>query len=91
MSTRYSIAAARTQLPSIVHEAEQGSVAELTRRGKPVAVVLSIADYERLTRARPNFWRALQAFRKSHDLAGLDVDETFEGVRDPDPGREVAW
>jgi antitoxin Phd len=91
MGTRYSIAEARNQLPAIVHDAEEGSVAELTRRGKPVAVVLSIADYERLTRARPDFWRSLQAFRKSHDLADLDVDRIFEGVRDRAPGREVEW
>ena len=91
MSTRYSMAEARNQLPAIVHDAEQGSVAELTRRGKPVAVVLSIADYERLTRGRPNFWHALQAFRKTHELADLDVDRIFEGVRDRAPGREVEW
>jgi antitoxin Phd len=91
MSTRYSIAEARSRLPAIVHDAEQGSVAELTRRGKPVAVVLSVAEYERLTRARPDFWDALQEFRKSHDLADLDVDALFEGVRDRAPGREAEW
>ncbi len=91
MSTRYSIAEARNQLPAIVHEAERGSVAELTRRGKPVAVVLSIADYERLTRARPDFWHALQEFRKRHDLAALDLDAIFEGARDRSPGRTVEW
>ena len=84
MSARYSIAEARNQLPAIVHAAEEGSVAELTRRGKPVAVVLSFADYKRLT-------RALQEFRKSHALGDLDVDEIFDSVRDRAPGREVKW
>jgi antitoxin Phd len=91
VSARYSIAEARNQLPAIVHAAEEGSVAELTRRGKPVAVVLSIADYERLKRARPDFWRTLQEFRKSHALGDLDVDDVFDGVRDRAPGREVEW
>jgi prevent-host-death family protein len=42
MSKRYSIAEARNHLPAIVHDAERGKPIHLTRRGKPVAVLLSI-------------------------------------------------
>jgi len=91
VSKKYSIAEARNQLPAIVHDAEKGTVAELTRRGKPVAVLVSVAHYERLVRNRPDFWSALQAFRKTHDLAELDVEPIFAGLRDPSPGREVKW
>jgi antitoxin Phd len=91
MSKKYSIAEARNSLPAIVHDAEKGTVAELTRRGKPVAVLISIADYQQLARARPDFWSALQAFRKQHDLADIDVEQTFAGVRDRSPGRAVKW
>ncbi len=91
MSKRYSIAEARNQLPAIVHDAEKGKPVELTRRGKPVAILLSVAEYERLSLARPNFWGALQAFRARHDFNELDVDQIFDGVRDRSPGREVKW
>jgi antitoxin Phd len=91
MGKRYSIADAQGRLRAIVHDAEKGDVAELTRRGKPVAVVLSIADYERLRGAPGNFWSALQEFRASHDLAGLDVEAVFEGARDRSPGRDSKW
>ena len=91
MSKQYSIAQARDHLPSIVHDAEKGSPVELTRRGKPVAVLLSIADYQRLARGRPDLWQLLQAFRERNDLEAMDVDEIFGDVRDRSPGREVTW
>jgi prevent-host-death family protein len=91
MGKRYSIAEARNQLPAIVHDAEKGRPVELTRRGKPVAVLMSFADYERLARARPDFWKALQAFRERTDVTDLDVDGIFAGVRDRSPGGGVKW
>jgi prevent-host-death family protein len=80
MSKRYSIAEARNQLPAIVHDAEKGKPVELTRRGKPVAVLMSFSDYEKLARMRPDFWSSLQAFRERSDLTDLDVDAIFAGV-----------
>ena len=41
MVKKYSIAEARTHLPTIIDEAEAGLEIELTRRGKPVAVIVS--------------------------------------------------
>ena len=41
MSKSYSIAKARDQLAELVHRAEKGAAVELTRHGKPVAVILS--------------------------------------------------
>ena len=48
MSKAYSIAEARNQLSRVVHEAESTGEVQLTRRGKPVAVVLSMDEYRRL-------------------------------------------
>ena len=36
-----SIADARNRLPALVHQAEAGEAVTITRRGKPVAVVIS--------------------------------------------------
>ncbi|MEW6569314.1 MAG: type II toxin-antitoxin system prevent-host-death family antitoxin, partial [Chloroflexota bacterium] len=41
MTKRYSIAEARQNLAAVVHELERRARIELTRRGKPVAVMLS--------------------------------------------------
>jgi antitoxin Phd len=92
MSKTYSIAEARQNLAAIVHEAERQSPIELTRRGEPVAVLLSIQEYQRLLSARASFWDAYTSFRHSVDLSQLDIEPSvFEGVRDPSPGREVDW
>jgi prevent-host-death family protein len=45
MSKRYSIAEARNNLASIVHELEVIDNIELTRRGKSVAVLLSNGSF----------------------------------------------
>ena len=52
MNDAYSIAEAKNNLSGLVHEAEQGHPVRLTRRGKPVAVLISTAQYERLSKPR---------------------------------------
>jgi prevent-host-death family protein len=41
MTRQVSIAEAKNRLPAIVHQVEKGSGVQLTRYGKPVAVLLS--------------------------------------------------
>jgi len=90
MSRRYSIAEARAHLPSIVDEVEVGPPVEITRRGKPVAVVLSSAQYESLTLQRSSFADAYRLFRNKFDLAELDLEADFgASLRDRGSGRKV--
>jgi prevent-host-death family protein len=92
MTKRYSIAEARHNLAAIVHEAERAAPIELTRRGEPVAVLLSIAEYRRLSGTANSFWEAYAAFRDSIDLSQLQIEpDVFDGTRDASPGREVSW
>ncbi len=93
MTKKYSIAEARDNLPGVIHEVEGGARVELTRRGKPVAVLMGIEAYERLAEGRRDFWEAYEEFRREFDLAQLAIDpeETFNGVRDGSPGREFSW
>jgi prevent-host-death family protein len=72
-----------------VRDAEHGKPAHITRRGRAVAVVMSADDYRRLSVGSTDLWSAIEAFRQSHDLDDLDVDEVFAGVRDRTIGREV--
>ena len=90
MPKTYSIAEARHNLAAIVHEAERQSSVALTRRGEPVAILLSMHEYQRLLAKETRFWDAYTAFRTSVDLTQLDIEpNVFHGVRDPAPGREV--
>jgi prevent-host-death family protein len=91
MSRQHSIASAKNNLPALVHEAELGDPIEITRRGQPVAVLLSMAEYRRLSDARPDAWERLQTFRANYDLAELDIAGALAGTRDASPGREVPW
>ena len=91
MTKKYSIAEARDNFTSVVHEAEKGTQVELTRRGKPVAVLIGVGDFERLTQDGSGFWKAYEAFRSRSDLAKIDPDEVFGDVRDPSPGRDFDW
>ena len=91
MAKRYSIAEARSNLPSIVDQAEAGQEIELTRRGKPVAVVVSLRELERLRGERVPFGEAYRRFLKAHQLSEVGADkDPFESARDRSPGRIVA-
>jgi len=92
MIPRYSVAQARNRFAEIVHSLESQQRVEVTRRGRTVAVMISIEAYEQMQAAQADFWDSYQAFRTAHDLAGLDIGpETFARVRDRSSGREAAW
>lgn len=91
MSQRYSIADARTSLPTIVDQAEAGQRVELTRRGKPVAVVVSLREFERLRGGRPRFSDAYRNFLAKYSLKEVGFDDDFAPyTRDRGTGRKVS-
>ena len=90
MTKRYTIAEARQNLSAVVHELERRARIELTRRGRPVAVMLSMREFERVSAPYGRFWEAYVAFRQTANLRKLEIEPSvFEGVRDRSPGREV--
>ena len=92
MTPNYSISEARHNLAALVHELESQDRIQLTRRGEPVAVLLSMRAYRRLTAPRANFWDAYQSFRKAFSLSKLNIQPAvFEAVRDRSIGREAGW
>jgi len=53
------------------------------RRGKPVAVLLSIQEYGRLSRKYTGFWSAVSEFRRKVEDEGIEIsDRDFKGLRD---------
>ena len=89
MAKQFSIAEAKSNLPAIIHSVEDGPCVQLTRHGKPVAVLLSIREYELLVLKKKGFWRALKDFRKVIEKEGIQItDLDFKGLRDTSFGRE---
>ncbi len=92
MPKQYSIAQARDHLTGIVHDVERGEPVELTRRGKAVAIVMSLDEYRRATGRATSFPAAWEAFRRTADLDGLAFsDEELAQLRDRSPGRDFRW
>lgn len=90
MSRRCSIAEARSNLATIVDQAEAGQEIELTRRGKPVAVLVSLREMERLRGERAGFGEAYRRFLKAHSLSEFGLDSGFfDSTRGGEPGRKV--
>ncbi|MBT9587641.1 type II toxin-antitoxin system Phd/YefM family antitoxin [bacterium] len=81
----FTVAEARNQLPNLLHLVESSGSVQISRRGKPVAVVMSMHDYQKLKQAGPTFAEFLSDFRDRHDLTGLE--DVFLDVRDRTPGR----
>lgn len=87
----YSIAEARSHLPTILDQAEAGREIELTRRGRPVAVVVSCQAFERLRGRRPRFGDAYRAFLERHSLEAIGLDDNLADFsREKTSGRPVA-
>jgi prevent-host-death family protein len=79
MAHKYSLAEAKAQLPAIIDQAEEGETIELTRHGKSIAVVISLAEFERLkgSRSRSKFGDTYRAFLDKFSLTEVGVDKRF--------------
>ena len=87
-----SITEARAGLPGLIKAVEGGSAVQITRWGRPVAVLVSATTYQQLSSGRPAFGDVLAEFgrRSSIERDGLDRDE-FKDLRDGAEGRAVEW
>jgi antitoxin Phd len=90
LEAQYTIAEAKNKLPAIIHSVEKGAPVKLTRHGRPVAVLLSIRQYEGLSREKVGYWDALKSLRNRMEVEDIQVsDADFEGLRDDSRGRDV--
>ncbi len=89
MEKQFSIAEAKSKLPAIIHSVEDGPSVKLTRHGKPVAVLLSIREYEQLSKNKTGFWKAISEFRSKLEAEDIKItDADFEDTREAATGRE---
>ena len=70
---------AKATLSAVVDQAVQGEPSVITRHGRPEAVVLSFAEWERLSRV-PSFGRLLM----EAPLEGEDLQARLGGLRTTD-------
>jgi prevent-host-death family protein len=91
MSKEYSVAEARKNLPAVLDEVASGAAVQLTRRGRPIAVLVSVDEYEKLKAGRTTFAEAYGKFRKEHPETGKGISASyFRKLRDRSPGRKVS-
>jgi prevent-host-death family protein len=89
-----SIAEAKTQLTRLIYQAERGEAVHITRRGKPVAVLLSEDEYARLRQSpeQRDFWDLITEMRADPAFEPVDwTDEKVDAWRDRQPAREFEW
>jgi prevent-host-death family protein len=89
MSRRYSVAEARQHFTELLRRAERGRVLEITRRGQPVAVLVSAREYAKLSGEGRSFRDAVETFRSQMGEADLLPEELLGGLRDASPARDV--
>ena len=82
----FSVAEAKAHFAELVQQAEMGQALRITRRGKPVAVVLSDAQYQRLSAAagpRQSLFDFTTKLRLEAAAKGISMftDADLEGLR----------
>ncbi len=88
----FTIAQARNHFPGLIHDAEKGNPVEITRRGKPVAVLVSVDAYRQMASSRPRFWDVVSNFRDRIKAGrpGLGPKD-LRDPRETGPGRDFKW
>ena len=83
---------ARANLADTLRSVEIGTEpAVISRRGEPAAVLMSLAQYRRLSGASHDFAGLLDDWRAHYLKDDAAAEDPWADVRDPSPGREVAW
>lgn len=91
MDREYPIAQAKDQLTQLVRLAEQGTAVRLTRRGRPVARIVSEHDFQMLKeRGSAGLWATIERFRAHANFDGDDLeDRMISSWRDRSPDRPI--
>lgn len=71
--------------------AEQGAAVQVTRDGKPVAMIVSIDEYRKAQDASVTPSEALREFLAGLDRRVLSGKDPWEGARDRSKGRDFRW
>ncbi len=87
-----TIASAKNNLPQLIYDLESEEVIHLTRHGRPVAVMLSETNYQKLIRKNnEGVYSEIQKWHgESKDDAAF-TDAELDSLRKNSAGREFSW
>lgn len=86
-----TIAEAQINLPQLIHQLESDEAIHLTRQGKPVAVMLSEANYQKLTRKDTGLFQAIQAWRNQCKDDCALTEAELANLRAASHARAFSW
>ena len=93
--TEAAISTLKNHLPELVHQAEKGEDIQITRHGKPVAVIVSLERYNHAFATGRGIYNASQHWRKQYpDSAGFsdtEVQEIHQRSREPHAEKTSVW
>ena len=86
-----TIAEAKNNLSQLIYQLESDEPIHLTRHGKPVAVMLSEANYQKLTQKNKGLFQAIQQWRSQLDGDSALTDVELKKIREAGQEREFSW
>jgi prevent-host-death family protein len=86
-----TIAEAKNNLPQLIRQLELDETIHLTRHGKPVAVMLSEANYQKLTQKNQGLYQAIQHWRGQWEGDGALTEAELKKIRTSGQGRDFSW
>lgn len=86
-----TIAEAKNHLSKLIHQLESDGAIHLTRHGKPVAVMLSEANYQKLTQKNKGLFQAIQQWRSQLDEDSALTEAELEQLRTSGQERKFSW
>jgi len=86
-----TIAEAKNNLSQLIYQLESDEPIHLTRHGKPVAVMLSESNYQKLTQKNKGLFQAIQQWRSQLDGDSALTETELKNLRAASQGREFSW
>ncbi|MCH9696779.1 MAG: type II toxin-antitoxin system Phd/YefM family antitoxin [Gammaproteobacteria bacterium] len=88
-----TIAEAKNNLSQLIHRLEFDEAIQLTRHGKPVAVMLSEASYQKLSHKDKSLslYQSIQHWRNQLDVDSALTQTELNNLRASDSGRGFDW
>ena len=80
--TEATISHLKNHLPEIVHDVEKGKDIQITRHGKPVAVIVSLERYSHAFGSGKGIFNAYLRWRALHPEASGFSDDELVNLRD---------
>ena len=86
-----TIAEAKNNLSQLIYQLEADETIHLTRHGKPVAVMLSEANYQKLIHKNNSLYQAIQQWRTELKDEVALTEAELKNIRKSSQDRVFSW